>query len=77
MIAIKLLGTVQHSTKNRNLVVEPSANAKLFSCAYTKDGREIGKINERIGSVKKFYYLIKNKRGLKIGDRERIYCKKR
>ena len=76
MIAIKLLGTVQHTSKNKNLVIASKSQAKLFSKAYTKNVTEIGKLNDRIGSIKNFYYLIKNKRGIKIGDREHIYCKK-
>lgn len=65
---MKNLGTVLHATEKNTVVVPAASMVAVYSRVYDYKGRELGKVIDVFGSVKKPYLLIAPKKGVRITE---------
>ena len=65
---MKSLGKALHSTGKNAVVVLAVSKIDVHSRVYDYKGRELGKVVDIFGSVKKPYLLISPKKGIRVTE---------
>ena len=65
---MKIIGNVLHATAKNTVVVPTTTKVDVHSRVYNYKGKEIGKVIDVFGSVKKPYLLIAPKKGIRVTE---------